>query len=141
VPSATADTNVYISALQFGGVPRQLLEMARAGAVRLDISDAIMSEVLRVLKEKFDYPPEALQETEARLTSITRRVQPTETIEAIKSDPSDNRILECAAAAQSDYIVTGDKRHILPLGSHAGIPIVQVAEFFQQIQQQPGQER
>ncbi len=115
--------------------------MARAGAVRLDISDAIMSEVLRVLKEKFDYPPEALQETEARLTSITRRVQPTETIEAIKSDPSDNRILECAAAAQSDYIVTGDKRHILPLGSHAGIPIVQVAEFFQQIQQQPGQER
>jgi hypothetical protein len=33
----------------------------------------------------------------------------TETIRAIKEDPDDDRILECAAAAKSDFIVSEDK--------------------------------
>jgi len=37
--------------------------------------------------------------------------------------------LECAAAAKSDYIVTGDTRHILPLGQFAGMPIMKPAAF------------
>lgn len=129
MPSVTADTNVYVSPLQFGGKPRQRLELARAGAVRLDISDEIMGEVLKVLKEKFDYSPEALQETETRLASITHRVKPTKTLDIIQTDPSDNRILECATEARSDYIATGDRKHILPIGQIDGIPIVAPAEL------------
>ena len=30
-------------------------------------------------------------------------------LDVIREDPADNRILECAVAAGSDYIVTGDK--------------------------------
>jgi predicted nucleic acid-binding protein len=33
-----------------------------------------------------------------------------------------------AVAAQADLIVSGDRKHLLPLGSHAGIAIVDVAE-------------
>jgi predicted nucleic acid-binding protein len=69
------------------------------------------------------------------------RVTPTQTLDIIQVDPPDNRILECAAAAKSDYIVTGDKRHILPLGTYAGIPIVKVADFLGQLQERPGRER
>ncbi len=43
-------------------------------------------------------------------------------------DPDDNRILEWATAAQSNYIVTGDK-NLLRLGSYDGIEIIKVAEF------------
>jgi putative PIN family toxin of toxin-antitoxin system len=134
VASVTADTNIYISGLHFGGKPRRFLDLARAGVFRLDISEPIKSEILRVLREDFAYPEDALRDVRERIERITHPVTPTETLDIIKADPSDNRILECAAAAKSDYIVTGDKRHILPLGSHAGIPIVKVADFLRQLQ-------
>jgi predicted nucleic acid-binding protein len=50
-------------------------------------------------------------------------------IDAVKEDPTDNRILECAAASGSDYLVSGDK-HLLKLG-HQGIKIVSPADFIQ----------
>jgi uncharacterized protein len=46
----------------------------------------------------------------------------------VLDDTDDNRIVECAAAARSDYLVTGD-RHLLKLGSYRGTQIVNVADF------------
>ena len=46
MPSATADTNIYISALHFGGLPLRFLDLARAGAIRLDISRQNMAPPL-----------------------------------------------------------------------------------------------
>lgn len=51
--SATLDTNIYVSALEFGGVGARLLGMARAGAFRIDVSDAILDEVVTVLRDDF----------------------------------------------------------------------------------------
>jgi uncharacterized protein len=53
VVRVTADTNIYISALNFGGPPDKLIELARAGEIHLSISDDIMNEVTRVLRDKF----------------------------------------------------------------------------------------
>ena len=33
----------------------------------------------------------------------------------IEGGHADNPILECAAAATADFLVTGDRRHLLPL--------------------------
>lgn len=134
--SVTADTNIYISGLLFGGTPRRFLDLARAGVFRLDISDVIKSEILKVLREDFAYPSEALHEVHERIERITHPVTPIETLDIITADPDDNRILECAAAANSDYIVSGDKRHVLPLGSFAGKPILKVADFLRQLESQ-----
>jgi predicted nucleic acid-binding protein len=49
-------------------------------------------------------------------------------LDVIKEDPPDNRILECASTACSDYIVTGDK-DLLRLGSYASIRILSVSQF------------
>jgi predicted nucleic acid-binding protein len=46
----------------------------------------------------------------------------------VKEDPADKRILECAAAARSDYIVTGDN-DLLRVKAFHDIPIVKVASF------------
>lgn len=46
----------------------------------------------------------------------------------VKDDPTDNRILECAAAARSDYIVTGDS-HLLRVKTFRDMPILRVANF------------
>jgi putative PIN family toxin of toxin-antitoxin system len=135
VLGVTADTNIYISAFQFGGLPRRFLDLARAGAFRLDISDAILNETLRVLRDKFAYPLEALRSVEGKLTAITQHVSPLQSLDVIKADPSDNRILECAVAAKSDFIVSGDLRHVVPVGSHEGIQIVRVADFLELLKQ------
>ncbi len=46
-------------------------------------------------------------------------------------DPGDEMILECAAAAAADFIVSGDKKHLLALRQFQGIPIVSPAELFE----------
>ena len=49
-----ADTNIYISALNFGGPPERLLRLAEAGAIQLLVSDDIIEEVAKTLRgEKF----------------------------------------------------------------------------------------
>jgi putative PIN family toxin of toxin-antitoxin system len=124
----TADTNIYISALNFGGVPRQFLAAARRKRFQLDISPPILGELQRVLRDKFSWTDEMLQRQTLRLSQITTLVQPTLTIGAIPNDPTDDRILECAVTAQAGFIVSGDN-HLLRLGSYQGIRILKVADF------------
>jgi putative PIN family toxin of toxin-antitoxin system len=128
----TADSNVYISALVFAGRPLQFLDAARAGIFRLAISDAILAEVQRVLRDKFRWPREDLDEVAAALADFTVRVHPDQTIDAVPEDPDDNRVLECAVAAGSHDLVTGDG-DLLRLGQYGGIRIMRVADFMQLI--------
>jgi predicted nucleic acid-binding protein len=67
----------------------------------------------------------------AEVATFTKRVSSTETLDVVKADPDDNRILECAVAAGSDVIVTGDA-HLLQLGAYRGIKIMKVADFLGQ---------
>ena len=52
-------------------------------------------------------------------------------VDIVKNDEADNRILECALEAQAHYLVSGDKRHLLPLKKFEGIRIVSPAEFLE----------
>ena len=62
------------------------------------------------------------------MNAIARKVTPTQAVDVVKDDPSDNRILECAAEAGSDCIVTGDK-DLLRLGEHESIRILKASDF------------
>lgn len=123
-----ADTNILVSAVQFGGKPKQLLDLAIDGQVDLAICEAIIAETIRVLSDKFHRTPEWLVETDRQLRVIARFVEPTESLHVIEADPTDDRILECAVAAEAEVIVSGDT-HLLGLGSFRGIPIQRVTEF------------
>jgi putative PIN family toxin of toxin-antitoxin system len=116
VPSVTTDSNIWVSAFGYGGKPRRLIEMGDAGEIRIDISEFIIDEVLRRLREKFKWSPERLQEAADQMTAIARKVSPSRVVDVLKEDPADNRILEGAAEAKSEYIVTGD-RGLLSLGN------------------------
>ena len=130
----TADTNVYVSALAFGGKPLQILEIAAQGLIRLSISDAILQETIRVLGGKFRWEDAALREVDALLRSIAEVVAPTQAVDVVKSDPPDNRVLECAAEAKSDYIVSGD-RDLLKLGHFGDMPIVRVQDLLKAVRE------
>jgi putative PIN family toxin of toxin-antitoxin system len=126
--SVTLDSNVYISALNYGGAPLQLLEMARAGQIRLDLSNAILEEVGGVLRDKFHWPEEDIGMAQREIASFANQVSPQGRVLAVSADPDDDRILECAAEANSDYVVTGDK-DLLRLGSYGPMRIVKVADM------------
>lgn len=124
----TADSNVYISALHFGGPPDDFLNLARTGSIHLTISGEIIDEVTRVLRVKFQWSPEAVALFRERVADFTEKVIPAQTLNVIREDPPDNRILECAVEGKSECIVTRDN-DLLRLGSYAGMQIIKVAEF------------
>jgi putative PIN family toxin of toxin-antitoxin system len=114
----TADSNIFISAFNFGGNPERPIDMARHGQIDLVVSGPIVNEIARILADKFHWTPEDVADAR-RISGFTKLVSPTETLDVVKADPTDNRLLECAVAAGSHVLVTGDK-HLLALGSFAG---------------------
>jgi len=123
------DTNVLISALAFpGSKPDQILIYIRRRACEMFISPFILSELDRVLREKFGFTNKEASLRVNAIRAIAHVITPTEQITVVTANDDDNRILECAAAAQAEFLVTGDKEHLLPLGSYHGIKIVSPAQ-------------
>ena len=100
-----ADTNIYISALNFGGPPDQVLALARRGRVELFISKPILDEIEGVLTKKFHWPVARVREALGVIREFARIVEPSERIAVIKKDEPDNRVLECALAAKATIVV------------------------------------
>jgi putative PIN family toxin of toxin-antitoxin system len=126
---ATLDTNVYISALNFSGVPAQILDLNTDEAFVLCLSPAIVEETKRILADRFNWRLDALSAVLQPIVSRAVMVQPKRRVAAC-TDPDDNRILECAVESQSDFVVTGDD-HLLRLGAFEGIRIVKSREFLE----------
>ena len=119
------DTNVWVSALVFpGGTCDQVLQyFIQQPAIEIIASPFILQEFERVLREKLEL---SSQETELALQTLrimTAFVEPKERIRAVREKDADNRVLECAVAAEADLLVTGDTKHLLPLKIFRGIPI------------------
>jgi putative PIN family toxin of toxin-antitoxin system len=124
------DTNVLISALAFpGSKPDQFLYRIRRGETELYISPFILSELDRVLREKFRFTKKEADVRVNAIRAIAHVVTPTERITLVITNDDDNRILECVAAVQPEFLVTADKEHLLPLGSFLGTKIITPAQF------------
>jgi putative PIN family toxin of toxin-antitoxin system len=118
------DTNVILSGILFGGKPREILEAAVSGTLKMYISEAIVTELKGVLQRpKFGLSSQTVEAIVAELSSIAEWVVPQNHVEIIKDDISDNDVLDCALEANADYIVSGDE-HLLRLVRCGKIPIV-----------------
>jgi len=128
-PRIVLDTNVLISAIVFGGRPREVLEKVIAGRFTMAISAEMLAEFQGVLEgKKFRYPPDIVRTIVRELLAVSELVRPRKKVQQIKDDPADNRILECALETGAACIVSGDK-HLLELGRFEGIPILDAASF------------
>jgi len=124
------DTNVYLSAILFGGTPERVLDGARAGACDLLLSQAILDEVVGVLRRKFAFTGRQLADVERELRLRTAWVVTSSRLRVVPDDADDDRVLECALDGGADVVVSGD-RHLLGLGQFRGVPILSPAEFTQ----------
>lgn len=123
------DTNVYISAVIFGGNPRSCLELARNGEIELFCSREILFELSGKMKVKFRWGDSDVVELIEGIAKFAKNVKPKTCVNEIKKDPTDNKILECALEARADFIVSGDIKHLLFLGSYKGIRILNSRDF------------
>src|SRR4051812_14291845 len=110
-----------------------LLEKALAGAVQVAITQAILDEPLRVLRHKFEWSDRDLESARATIESCTHRVTCARTLNIIKEDEPDNRILECVEASGSEYIVSGDK-DFHRLGQYGNARVIKVADMLDVLQ-------
>lgn len=129
-----ADTNVYISAILFGGNPETIRKLAREGKIEIIVSEIILAEIAGVLKRKFGWLDWQISEVITDIREFTTLITPTKRLSIVKDDEQDNRILECAAEGNAKFIVTGDEHHLLPLEEFEGIRIVSPARFFDFLQ-------
>ncbi len=122
------DTNVFVSALTLpGGRGDQALTRITEGEDSLALSKPIINELLGVLARKFARDREELARVAVFLASLGEIFEPTESL-AILADEPDNRIRECALAAEAQIIVTGD-RAMLALVQFQGIRIVSLSAY------------
>ncbi len=121
------DSNVYISALLFGGNPRRIIRLAEIGLIQLYSSRELQAEVERVLTAKFHWQQMRVIGATKYLWSLTRRVRPTSKVtDCVDSD--DNRVLECAIEARAGWLITGDQ-HLLALHPYRHVAIVTPRQF------------
>jgi putative PIN family toxin of toxin-antitoxin system len=124
-----SDTNVLISGILFGGHPRRILMLASRGLVTNFTSPALLREAEEVLKRpKFGLSPAQVSNILSLFRDTFELVEPTRRINAVPDDPDDNAVIETAAEASADAIVSGD-RHLLTLQAWKRIPILSPAAF------------
>ena len=56
-------------------------------------------------------------------------MHPKRKVTIIKYKDDDNRILECALEGKAQYIISGDRKHLLPLKEYQGTKILSPADF------------
>ncbi|MBU3978536.1 putative toxin-antitoxin system toxin component, PIN family [Patescibacteria group bacterium] len=123
------DTNIFISAIIFGGNPRTCLELAKNKEIELYTSRKILVELSLKLRLKFRWKEDDIHNVIEGILVFTNLVTPKRVINLIKNDPKDNIILECAQESKTDYIISGDKKHLLCLNEFKNIPIITAKLF------------
>ena len=123
------DTNVFVSGLNFAGRPSEVLELLMKGKMDIFISPFILAELERILRERFEWSEEQIHRVLSRIKAKTILVHPKVKVSAVKQKDDDNRILECAVEAKVDCVISGDRKHLLPLKEYRGIKILSPSEF------------
>jgi putative PIN family toxin of toxin-antitoxin system len=106
------DTNILVSAaLKPDGLQRTIFVLAITKPARLFVTEPILAEYREVLSRPELKIRKGLREQLLQLVrNHARRVSPAHPLRVAK-DPGDDKFLECADAARSDYLVTGNQRH------------------------------
>lgn len=132
------DTNLLVSGVIAAGLPRRLVDGAKAGEFELCTSEVLLAELLDVLSrgkfaarlEQAGLTPQSIVDDLRRIAVV---VAPADTPRVVPIDPDDDHVIAAALTGQADLIASGDKRDLLPLGGFAGIPIVTAGEAVERL--------
>ena len=122
---ACIDTNVWISGILYSGPPADIIELAFKKKFQLVLSNFILEELQRNLIKKFEVAPSSAKKLIFRIAQIADVYEPSGNVKIVPDMHSDNLILETAMLGKSKYLVTGDRKHLLPLKCFHNIKIIE----------------
>jgi len=118
------DTNIFVSSIFWEkGNPHKVIELALDKKIQIFSSLAILEELEKILRRDFDEPDKMIHRQISLILEYARIIQVAVSLDVVKDDPEDDKIVECAASCNADYIVTGDK-HLLNLKEYNRIKII-----------------
>ena len=130
------DTNVFLSALLFGGTPGKLISLWKSGKIQPQLNKTTIVEFLRVLA----YPKFELTENEIQYLLYVEilpycKVVPTKSGPVIiNRDPSDDMFLRCCEVSNARALISGDN-HLLALKSHGNASIMTPSQFLKEFEE------
>jgi predicted nucleic acid-binding protein len=92
----------------------------------LVLCEPVVAELERILTGKLSFELQRWREVEALLEELAVELvaAPPGAPEAVTGDPDDDLILACAIAAEVEVLVSGDRKHLLPVGERGGVRIL-----------------
>ena len=145
-PRAVLDTNILARLLLTPrGFSARLLGLLEAGRFVLITSEFILAEVADVLARPHvqrygPYPPREIAEAMDALRAIATVVPGRYEVFVVAGDPDDNPVLACALDGNADFVVSDDRKHLLPLKHYRGVQIVSAplfVRFFRDVRNVP----
>lgn len=132
------DTNIFVSSF-FGGLPKELIDLWKTGELTLCLSSPVVEEYIKVLQRMglVDQP-----ELEELLTLFRRGVHvlyagKTPSLQVVRTDPDDDKFIECAVELHANCIVSGD-RALVRVKDYMGIKILSPRQFLDLFRGQKG---
>jgi putative PIN family toxin of toxin-antitoxin system len=126
------DTGILIAALITTDTPPALIYQAwRKKRFELITSEWQLTEFRRVTRytklRRFLKPAEA----GSLVNNLRHQAAVLETLPTVElsPDPDDNPVLAMAEASQAQYLITGDKKDLLALGTIGGTQIITARQF------------
>jgi len=138
--TAVIDINVFISGTSVSSqaYPGQIINLWQNNYFKLAISEPILTRMSEVYKyPKVKQLTKIFDDTE--IDELIYYIRKTATIITtlprinISPDPEDNSLFSCAIGANADYIVSGDKKHVLSIQNYKGIQILSPKDFVDEI--------
>ena len=126
------DTNILVSALlSAASLPAQLVVLWRAGRFDLLTAAEQLDEIGRVtrypkIRERLNPAVAGRLVNDLRALAVMLDASP---VVEVSPDPDDSYLLAMAVAGSADFLVTGDKRDLLGLETHAGTRIISARAF------------
>ncbi len=122
------DSNIYISAVMFGGKPGEVYLHGIRKSYNLFVSLLIVEEVENCLQQKFYWSKRETIDYMNQIIKIATVHEVKNLISGVCRDPKDDHILSLAAETKANYIISGDK-DLLTLISFQDIKIINSQSF------------
>jgi uncharacterized protein len=125
------DTNVLVSAFATRGLAADVFRVVLAEH-ELVIGEVVLTELRRVLRERFRVPTEVIDEIEALLRTYEVIPPPPVPSTVEVRDETDRWVLASAESAAADVLVTGD-RDLLAIASATSVRILNPRNFWESL--------
>ena len=125
------DTNIFISAFYWGGIPQLVIDRIIEGLDQLFISNKILGEIADVMaRPKFKTGAETIDRYIKTIERTGKKIYTTGKTIDICRDKDDNDKIECGIKANVDFIITGDE-DLLVLKKYKKIKIITPKEYLE----------